>query len=607
LSFKPKIVLLGMMTKMPVAGVVWQTMQYVVGFQRLGFDVYYVEAHARTPSMLMQSDDDDSSLLAAQFIDGAMSRFDLDDKWAFHALHDDGRCYGLSDTRLKQLYRDAALLINLHGGTTPLPEHYATGRLVYLETDPVQLQIELHDNLQASLDFLAPHCAFFTFGENYGRPGCKLPVCSRFAFKPTRQPVIVDWWQTHAPGEPSSGDPMVGDATVWTTIGNWRQDQRPVQLNGEVYHWSKHFEFLKFLDLPRRSRETFELALSSYNDADERLLRECGWRVRPALSFSFDLDGYRRYITHSRGEFTVAKDQNVRLRTGWFSDRSATYLAAGRPVITQETGFSAILPTGEGLFGFATLDDITGALEQISSHYERHRKAALELARDYFSHEAVLRPLLAECGLESLRPTTKTSKSTPTSGHSMQESSIKRLNWGCGASGEPGWINSDQKDGPGINLSCDIRQGLPLETGSIDYVASIHALPEVPYAELVPVLEELRRVLKPGGILRLALPDLEKGIQAYLRGDKDYFLIPDDDMKSLGGKLVLQLIWYGYSRTLFTYDFIHEILMKAGFQQVTRCGYRESKGPHPEIVELDNREAESLFVEAVKCANGNNR
>lgn len=177
---------------------------------------------------------------------------------------------------------------------------------------------------------------------------------------------------------------------------------------------------------------------------------------------------------------------------------------------------------------------------------------------------------------------------------------IKRLNWGCGLGPEPGWLNSDRKDGPGIDLSCDIRAGLPLDSGSIDYAVSIHALPEVPYPDLVPVLEELRRVIKPGGALRLALPDLNKAIQAYQSGDRDYFLIPDEDMQSLGGKLILQLIWYGYSRTLFTADFIEEILLRAGFREVHHCGYRQTESPYPEIVELDNRERESLFVEATK-------
>jgi predicted SAM-dependent methyltransferase len=177
---------------------------------------------------------------------------------------------------------------------------------------------------------------------------------------------------------------------------------------------------------------------------------------------------------------------------------------------------------------------------------------------------------------------------------------VRRLNWGCGEWAEPGWLNSDVKDGPGIDIVADVRAGLPLETDSIDYVASIHALPEVPYPELVPVLAELRRVLKPGGVLRLALPDLERGIAAYQRGDADYFHVPDEDARSVGAKFVTQMIWYGYSRSLFVYDFIEELLEEAGFAQVSRCDYRQTASPWPDIVTLDNRERESLFVEAVK-------
>src|SRR3954462_11257925 len=177
---------------------------------------------------------------------------------------------------------------------------------------------------------------------------------------------------------------------------------------------------------------------------------------------------------------------------------------------------------------------------------------------------------------------------------------VKRLNWGCGGHKLPGWINSDQKDGGGIDLSCDIAKGLPLETGSIDYAVSIHALPEVHYDAIVPGLRELRRVIKPGGILRLCPPDLIKGIRAYERGDRDYFLIPDEDAKSLGAKLITQLIWYGYSRTLFTSEFIEEMLLKSGFARVEHCAFGRTSGPHPEIVNLDNREPESLYVEAYK-------
>ena len=177
--------------------------------------------------------------------------------------------------------------------------------------------------------------------------------------------------------------------------------------------------------------------------------------------------------------------------------------------------------------------------------------------------------------------------------------SVRRLNWGCGEHAEPGWINSDRKEGTGI-LACDILGGLPLEDASVDYAVSIHALPELRPDELVPALEELRRVLRPGGVLRLALPDLIAGVRAYLHGDRDYFLVPDEHALSLGGKLVTQLLWYGYTRSLFTADFVEELLHKAGFDSVVHCGFSQTSSPFAEIVSLDNRVRESLFVEAVK-------
>jgi hypothetical protein len=342
---------------------------------------------------MQAGDESDPSAAACEFISSVMRRFDLEGHWAFHALHGDGRCYGLSETGLKELYASADLIINLHGGTIPLPEHSAAGRLIYLETDPVQLQIELHDNNQETLDFLSPHCAFFTFGENYGKADCKLPVSDQFEFKPTRQPVVMDFWQPFSNGH----------GAAFTTVGNWQQPHRKIRFNGDVYHWSKHYEFLKFMDVPSRTGGLFELALSgsSYKETDRSMIESNGWQVRDALGFSSDIDAYRDYIVRSKGEFTVAKDQNVRLRTGWFSDRSATYLASGRPVITQETGFSNILPTGEGLFGFSSMDEISAAVKSIDSDYERHSKAANEIAREYFSHEVVLSRLLSEVGLRA--------------------------------------------------------------------------------------------------------------------------------------------------------------------------------------------------------------
>jgi GT2 family glycosyltransferase/SAM-dependent methyltransferase len=386
---RPKIVVLGMMTKMPVAGVVWQTVHYLVGLQRLGYEVYYVEAHGRTPSMLMEREDEDGSAKAADFIATVMRRFDIGHQWAFQALHHDGQCYGLSQGQLRDLYASAELIINLHGGTEPLQEHGATGRLVYVETDPVQLQIELHDNVQKSIEFLEPHRAFFTFAENYGHPDCLLPVSERFRFHPTRQPVVTDFWQ--------GGNKTAGE--VFTTIGNWKQPWRPVRFRGHVYHWSKHREFLKFSNLPTRVDQPIELALSGCDEPDRRLLEGKGWRVRSALDLSMELDTYREYIARSRAEFTVAKDQNVRLRTGWFSDRSATYLVAGKPVITQDTGFGTVLPTGVGLFAFSTIEEITQAIESINGDYETHRSAAAEIGREFFDATLVLSRLLDDVGI----------------------------------------------------------------------------------------------------------------------------------------------------------------------------------------------------------------
>lgn len=177
---------------------------------------------------------------------------------------------------------------------------------------------------------------------------------------------------------------------------------------------------------------------------------------------------------------------------------------------------------------------------------------------------------------------------------------VVRLNWGCGRNPAPGWINSDRNGRSRVDLVCDIRDGLPLDDDSVDYAFSMHALQEVPYDDVVPVLTELRRVLKRGGVLRLVLPDLDVGIDAYRSGARERFLVSDEHASSLGGKFVVHMLWYGHSRTLFTRDFAEELLQKAGFRAVDQCAYRVTRSPYPEIVELDDREHESLFVEATK-------
>jgi SAM-dependent methyltransferase len=179
-------------------------------------------------------------------------------------------------------------------------------------------------------------------------------------------------------------------------------------------------------------------------------------------------------------------------------------------------------------------------------------------------------------------------------------SAMRRLNWACGPVGAPGWLNSDLNGGPGIEIVCDIRDGLPLEADSLEYAVSIHGLQDLPFLDVVPALQELHRVLRPDGVLRLGLPDLDRAIEAYRRGDGAYFYIPDEDAARLGAKLVAQIVWYGSVRTPFTFDFAAEALGRAGFRGVRRCAFRKTLSPFPEITALDNRERETLFVEAVK-------
>jgi SAM-dependent methyltransferase len=178
--------------------------------------------------------------------------------------------------------------------------------------------------------------------------------------------------------------------------------------------------------------------------------------------------------------------------------------------------------------------------------------------------------------------------------------SLTRLNVGCGLNPAAGWLNLDWRAQEGVDLCCDLRGPVPLADRCIDYAVAIHVLQDLAWADIPLALAELRRVLRPGGVLRLGLPDLDRAIEAYRRGDAAYFYVPDADARSLGAKLVTQIVWYGSVRTPFTFDFAHELLTNAGFSRIARSAFRRTDSEHAQIVELDNRERETLFVEAVK-------
>ena len=382
--------MLGIIGRTPFAGVAWQALHYLEGFRRLGFEVFYVEDTDDWPYDAERNTVTDDERYTTQYIGRMMAWMDMADRWAYRSPVNDAVLGPLAD-RIPTLFREAEALINVTGSTVLRDEYLQIPVRIYLETDPVLPEILVAQKDQYMIDLLAAHTHHFTFGENLGAADCGVPV-ERFAYRATRQPIVLDWWN-----EPRGGAPPA--AARFTTVSNWKQSGKDVEWGGEVYSWSKHHEFLKFLDVPGRSGESFELALAC-NDPDAiQLLERHGWVVRDALVLSRDILPYREYIRGSRGEFTVAKDQNIRLRSGWFSDRSACYLAAGRPVITQETGFSKWLPTGKGLFAFTTMPDVLAALSLIAGDYEGHCRAAREVAAEYFGAELVLGRLCQEANL----------------------------------------------------------------------------------------------------------------------------------------------------------------------------------------------------------------
>lgn len=384
------IIVFGIAFLYPLAGVTWQVLHYLVGLRRLGWDPYYVEDSSRWVYDPAAGDftPDPAGNVAA--VVPALEAHGFGDRWACRARALDGRCYGLDAERLAGLYREAAAMLNVTAAQEIHDEHRGIRRRLYVETDPVATQLAVAEGDAKTVAELSAHDQLFTFGENLGAADCGVPV-ERFTWHPTRQPVVLDFWGGAAAPAPGA---------AYTTIATWRHQKDRV-LRGETYYWSKEREFLKILDLPRRAPSPIELALDITPDAAEAgpMLREHGWRVVPAADLSRDVERYRAFISASRGEFTVAKDQNIRLRSGWFSDRSASYLAAGRPVITQDTGFGNILPTGRGLFAWRDEDDVVAAMEAIAADHDGQCRAAREIAAEYFDAERVLASLLARAGL----------------------------------------------------------------------------------------------------------------------------------------------------------------------------------------------------------------
>jgi Glycosyl transferases group 1 len=379
------IVVWGIFARMPYGGVTWQAMHHIMGLRRLGFDVWYVEDSdsplydPRTHWRTMEFEQN------VRFLERWMDSLGMGDRWIFRPPGEGGQTIGADEATLRDLYARADLVLNLCGSHEVRAEHAGIERLAYVQTDPVELQVGLANGDDDVAPQLDAHHFHFTYGENLGGDDCPVPL-GPYRWLPTRPPVVLDWW-TSANGPARQ---------ALTTIANWRHEGKDVVWEGHRWHWSKDREFRRFQSLPSVAAMPLELALGSIGEDEVEGLRHDGWNVTDSIG---DPLRYRDYIVDSAGEFTVAKEQYVAPRSGWFSDRSACYLAAGRPVVTQDTGFGKFIPTGEGLFAYSSADEAAAAIEAIAGDYERHSAAAREIAREHFDAQRLLERMLAEIGV----------------------------------------------------------------------------------------------------------------------------------------------------------------------------------------------------------------
>jgi hypothetical protein len=261
--------------------------------------------------------------------------------------------------------------------------------MIYLETDPGVFQMNVLRGDPIAMRNVAAHKFFFTYASNIGQPDCLVPTAG-LKWHTTRPPVLLDEWH-----------PGIGpeNPSAFTTVGTWRNKGNDIEIGGDTYYWSKHVNFAKVLEVGSRSGQPIELAtdLSSGPDYDRAIAG--GFTFRPVVPMSMDIDDYRHYISASRGEFTVSKDLYVRTRSGWFSDRTVCYLAAGRPVITQFTGFEKYIPAGNGLLGFTDADSAVESIRAVNADYPRHARAAREVAIEYFDAMKLLGEIARTVGL----------------------------------------------------------------------------------------------------------------------------------------------------------------------------------------------------------------
>lgn len=361
------------------AGSTWVRLHYLLGLLKLGVDAYWVD---RLPEINPCRHHHTLDYLMRRFAQ-TMEDFGLSDRYC--VIYNDGQQYfGMGEGRLRSLVHETDLLINISGYLPPQCPLTGVRRRAYVDVDPGFTQI-----WAAQCDMgLDRHHLFFTVGQNVGRPEFRVRA-GRIDWVPITPPIFLEEW-------PCCSDPR---CTRFSTVADWRGSQEAMY--EEEYYGGKRREFLRFLRLPRDSGRPIELALciGSEDAEDTAILVGNNWVVHDPYLYAGDPHSYREFIQLSLAEFAVAKSGYVKSNSGWISDRTAAYLASGKPALVQSTGFENHIPTGRGLLTFRTVEEAMAGMEEITGNYSEHARAARRLAERHFDSSVVLRQILSRAEL----------------------------------------------------------------------------------------------------------------------------------------------------------------------------------------------------------------
>lgn len=389
-----RIIVTGLAATYPLGGVFWDYLQYLLGFVRLGHEVLYLEDTARWCYDPEQSTFVESGARNAAYLARELPKLapELHDRWFFRDIT--GTTWGWDWSKVTEFCRSADLFINISASCHMRAEYFNAARTVFIDSDPMYTQAPLPEYVAGriadpqkleQIEMMFGHDVLFTFGENVNGADCLVPR-GRAHWIPTRQPIVTECFA----GE-GIEVPAASRRRALTTVMSWEPAEKGPVVAGVAYT-GKSTEFLRFLELPALSPVPMEIAIGGRAPLDQ--LRASGWRLVDAYPVSRDPWIYRDYLANSMGEWSVAKNAYVASRSGWFSCRSACYLALGVPVVVQDTGFGCALPSGTGILRFSTMDEARAAIEALNSDSIRHTRAAREIAHEYFGFRKVLQDLI---------------------------------------------------------------------------------------------------------------------------------------------------------------------------------------------------------------------